>query len=41
LTPWARLVSWNEAKACWDNLMEGGHEGSSTGKQLREKGLVK
>lgn len=35
------LVSWKEAKAYWEELMEGKYEWSSIGKQLRESSLVR
>jgi hypothetical protein len=41
IAPLHELVPWKEAKKYWDQLMDGKHEWSSIGKQLREKGLVK
>jgi hypothetical protein len=41
IAPLRELVPWKEAKAYWDDLMDGKYEWSSIGKQLREKGLVK
>ena len=35
------LVSWNEAKIYWGELLKGEFEWSSIGKQLRHMGLVK
>ena len=41
IAPLWELVPWKEAKAYWEELMEGKYEWSSIGKQMREKGLVK
>jgi hypothetical protein len=41
IAPLWELVPWKEAKAYWEELMEGKYEWSSIGKQLRAKGLVK
>jgi hypothetical protein len=41
IAPLRELVPWKEAKAYWDDLMDGKYEWSSIGKQLREKRLVK
>jgi hypothetical protein len=41
IAPLWELVPWKDAKAYWEELMEGKYEWSSIGKQLREKGLVK
>ncbi len=41
IAPLWELVPWNEAKKYWQELLEGKHEWSSIGKQLKAKGLVK
>jgi hypothetical protein len=41
IAPLWELVTWKEAKKYWDELLEGGYEWSTIGKQLRESGLVK
>lgn len=41
IAPLHELVPWKEAKKYWIELLDGKHEWSSIGKQLREKGLVK
>ena len=41
IAPFHELVSWKEAKNCWEELLAGKYEWSSIGKQLRHKGLVK
>lgn len=41
IAPLRELVPWNEAEKYWNELLEGGYEWSSIGKQLRQKGLVK
>jgi hypothetical protein len=40
IAPLRELVPWKEAKAYWEELLEGKYEWSSIGKQLRQKGLV-
>ena len=41
IAPLRELVPWGEAGKYWEELLEGKHEWSSIGKQLRQKGLVK
>jgi hypothetical protein len=41
IAPLWELVPWKEAKSYWEELLEGKHEWSSIGKQLRQKGKVK
>lgn len=41
IAPLWELVPWKEAKAYWEELMDGKYEWSSIGKQLRQKGLVR
>lgn len=41
IAPLHEFVPWKEAKKHWEQLLDGKHEWSSIGKQLREKGLVK
>jgi hypothetical protein len=41
ITPLWELVPWKEAQKYWDELLEGKHEWSSIGRQLREKGIVR
>jgi hypothetical protein len=41
IAPLRELVPWNEAEKYWNELLEGKHEWSSIGKQLRQKGLVR
>ena len=41
IAPLWELVPWKEAKAYWEELLEGKYEWSSMGKLLRKKGLVK
>ncbi len=41
IAPLHELVSWEDAEAYWEELLEGKYEWSSIGKQLRQKGLVK
>jgi len=41
IAPLHELVPWKEAKNYWDELLKGGYEWSSIGKQLRQKGMVK
>lgn len=41
IAPLHELVPWKEAKAVWEELLEGKYEWSSISKQLRQKGLVK
>ena len=41
IAPLFELVPWKEAKAYWEDLLDGKYEWSSIGKQLREMGLVK
>jgi len=38
--PLWELMPWKESKAYWDQLLQGKHEWSSIGKQLRAKKLV-
>ena len=40
IAPLWELVPWKEARAYWEELVEGKYEWSSIGKQLRQKGLV-
>ena len=40
IAPLHELVPWNEAQSYWEELLKGGYEWSSIGKQLRQKGLV-
>jgi hypothetical protein len=39
IAPLWELVPWKEAKNYWEELLQGEHEWSSIGKQLRQKGL--
>ncbi len=41
IAPLWELVPWKEAKAYWEELLEGKYDWSSMGKLLRKKGLVK
>jgi hypothetical protein len=41
IAPLHELVPWKEAKSYWEELLDGQYEWSSSGKQLRQKGLVK
>ena len=41
IAPLWELVPWKDAKAYWEELLQGEYEWSSIGKQLKEKGLVK
>jgi hypothetical protein len=41
IAPLHEVVPWDEAKKCWNELLQGKYDWSSIGKQLRAKGLVK
>jgi len=41
VAPLWEVVPWKDAKKHWEDLVEGQHEWSSIGRQLREKGFVK